>query len=102
MLRLDDPDLGVISERMKSTQTANEDKPKSWSDLGHVGIDDFYPGIILIQPIKKPRKKKEQSKEELAEDERKYNKSISKIRIKVEHVRKTKTFFSVAKYIHQI
>ncbi len=43
MLRLDDPDLGVISERMKSTQTADEDKPKSWSDLGHVGIDDFYP-----------------------------------------------------------
>ncbi len=30
MLRLDDPDLGVITERMKSTQTADEDKPTSW------------------------------------------------------------------------
>ena len=48
MLRLDDPDLGVISERMKSTQTADEDKPVSWSDLGYTGIDDFYPGIILM------------------------------------------------------
>ncbi len=53
-----------------------------------------------MQPIKKPRKKKEQSKEELAEDERKYNKFISKIRIKVEHVIGKLKHFSVLRNIY--
>ena len=53
-----------------------------------------------MQPIKKPRKKKGQPREELAEDEKKYNKSISKIRIKVEHAIGKLKHFSVLRNIY--
>ena len=58
VLQLDDPDLGAITERMKSGRTSDAKNVASWSDLGYAGIEKFYPGIILPQPIKRPGKKK--------------------------------------------
>ncbi len=100
MLRLDDPDLGVISECMKSTQTTDEDKPISWSNLGYTGIDDFYPGIILMQPIKNPERKKDNQKKSWQKMRKKYNKSIRKIRIKAEHAIGNLKHFSVLRNIY--
>lgn len=47
-------------------------------DLGYQGIQNIYENTII--PIKKSKNKK------LTKQERKYNKIVSKIRIKVEHV----------------
>ena len=84
MLRLDDPDLGVITERMKSGRTSDAKKVVSWSDLGYAGIEKLYPGIILLQPIKRPGKKG-QKRKKLARNEKAYNRGISSVRIRVEH-----------------
>jgi len=47
-------------------------------DLGFLGIEKDYEAKVRI-PVKKPRKK------ELAEEQKGYNKSVSKIRVKIEH-----------------
>lgn len=47
-------------------------------DLGFLGIKKDYSAKVKI-PTKKPRKK------ELTKEQKEYNKSISQIRIKVEH-----------------
>ena len=86
MLRLDDPDFGMMTKRMKSTNTPEKHKQVSWSDMGYEGVDSLYPGIVMMQPIKRPRKKKDQKRQELSPDEKRYNKQVSRIRIKVEHV----------------
>ena len=86
MLRLDDPDFGILTRRMKSDQTPDDKKPVVWSDLGYTGMEKFYPGAIVMQPIKRPKKKKGQKRGKLSAEEKRYNREISRIRIKVEHV----------------
>ena len=100
MLRLDDPDLGIVTRRMKSARTPDAKKVVSWSDLGYAGIDGLYPGIMSMQPIKKPRKKKGQKRKGLARDEKRYNKKISRIRIGVEHAIGKLKHFAVLRNVY--
>lgn len=101
MLRLDDPDLGVITKRMKSDRTTDDGKVVSWSDLGYYGIDGFYPGTMVMQPIKRPRRRKgEKKRRNLAPDEKRHNRRISGVRIKVEHAIGKLKHFAVLRNVY--
>ncbi len=101
MLQLDDPDLGIVTRRMKSGLTPDSKKVVSWSDLGYYGIDKFYPGIMLLQPIKRPRKKKgEKESGKLAPDEKRHNKRVSSVRIRVEHAIGRLKHFAVLRNVY--
>ena len=79
ILRQDDPDLGVITRSMKNPRTPKDRQVIVYADLGYQGIKETYPGIILKQPIKKPRGGK------LTRKQKAYNKKISSTRVTVEH-----------------
>ncbi len=74
------PDLGVLTARMRSNRKHPEDeKVKLFSDLGYVGIKKIYPGVISMQPNKKPRKGK------LTKKQKAQSRRISSKRVTVEH-----------------
>jgi hypothetical protein len=54
-------------------------------DLGYLGFAcDYKPKELLI-PYKKPRKSKNNPNPMLTEEQKKHNKNVSSIRVKVEH-----------------
>jgi hypothetical protein len=57
------------------------------TDLGYQGIEKDYPNFHAIHiPHKKPRKSKNQPNPELTAEQKKHNRSVSQLRIGVEHV----------------
>jgi hypothetical protein len=54
-------------------------------DLGYLGFANDYKTKALFIPYKKPRKSKNNPNPTLTEEQRKYNKNVSSIRVKVEH-----------------
>lgn len=54
-------------------------------DLGYQGFADNYKTEKLFIPHKKPRKSKKNPNPELTKEQKDYNKTISTIRVKVEH-----------------
>ncbi|WP_339047127.1 transposase family protein [Spiroplasma endosymbiont of Colias croceus] len=63
---------------LKNSNLEFSEKTIIIGDLGYQGIQNIYKNTII--PIKRTKNKK------LTKQERKYNKIVSKIRIKVEHV----------------
>lgn len=54
-------------------------------DLGYLGFADDYKTLELFMPYKKPRKSKDNPNPVFTEEQKKHNKNVSRIRIKVEH-----------------
>ena len=54
-------------------------------DLGYLGIEKNYNSLKVLIPYKKPRKSKNNPNPQLTDEQREYNKQVSKIRILVEH-----------------
>jgi len=54
-------------------------------DLGYLGFANDYKTEALFIPYKKPRKSKNNPNPELTKEQKEYNKTISSIRVKVEH-----------------
>ena len=54
-LRLEDPDLGSITRSMKNPNTPYSQRITVYVDKGYAGIEDLYPGAIIIQPEKRPK-----------------------------------------------
>jgi hypothetical protein len=54
-------------------------------DLGYLGFDDDYKTKKLSIPYKKPKKSKINPNPTLTEEQKKHNKKVSSIRVKVEH-----------------
>ena len=79
MLREEDPDLGLITDRAKSHTTPRDKRPVILSDLGYKKIQEHYPGATHKQPHKKPHGG------ELTKRQKQDNRAISKKRIRVEH-----------------
>ena len=56
-----------------------------WVDLGYQGILSDYKGDMIDIPHKKPRKSKKNPHPELTEEQRAENKTLSQVRIFIEH-----------------
>jgi hypothetical protein len=54
-------------------------------DLGYLGFADDYKTKELLIPYKKPRNSKNNPNPTLTEEQKKHNKNVSRIRVKVEH-----------------
>jgi len=54
-------------------------------DLGYLGFAGDYKTKELFIPYKKPRKSKNNLNPTLTEEQKKHNKNVSSIRVKVEH-----------------
>lgn len=54
-------------------------------DLGYLGFADDYKTKKLLIPYKKTKKSKNNPNSTLTEEQKKHNKNVSSIRIKVEH-----------------
>jgi hypothetical protein len=54
-------------------------------DLGYLGFANDYKTKKLLIPYKKPRKSKNNPNPTLTEEQKKHNKNVSSIRVKVEH-----------------
>ena len=54
-------------------------------DLGFTGIKKIYQAAEVMIGFKRPRKTKQNAKPELTEEQKKWNKKVSKERIYVEH-----------------
>ena len=54
-------------------------------DLGYLGFADDYKTKELFIPYKKPRKSKNNPNPTLTEEQKKHNKNVSSIRVRVEH-----------------
>ncbi|WP_342266219.1 transposase family protein [Spiroplasma endosymbiont of Villa modesta] len=67
-----------IDKKQENSNLEFSEKTIIIGDLGYQGIQNIYKNTII--PIKRTKNKK------LTKQERKYNKIVSKIRIKVEHV----------------
>ncbi len=79
MIKNNPPDLGTLTARMRSNRYLEDEKVKLFSDLGYVGIKRLYPGVISMQPHKKPRGGK------LTKKQKAQNRRISSKRVTVEH-----------------
>ena len=79
VLQKDFPKFGKWLESMKNPDTPESEKITACSDTGFIGIKKYFPGIISVQPEKKPRGG------ELTKEQKASNKEISKKRIRVEH-----------------
>lgn len=71
-------DFQILKEEFDPTKNKWFDKFEILVDLGFLGLNKLYNGSIKI-PHKKTKKK------ELTEEQKEFNKSLSKLRIKVEH-----------------
>lgn len=60
-------------------------KFRIYVDLGYLGFADDYKTKELLIPYKKPRKSKNNPNPTLTEEQKKHNKNVSRIRVKVEH-----------------
>ena len=55
-------------------------------DLGYQGIQKYFPGVNVVLPHKKPRKKKTDSAApKLTKEQKAYNKKVGGIRVTVEN-----------------
>ncbi len=80
MIRDNPPELGILTARMRSNRKHPDDeKVKLLSDLGYLGIKKMYPGVISMQPHKKPKGDK------LTKKQRAQNRRTSSERVTVEH-----------------
>lgn len=78
---------GTVAGKIHDKKLLEEDKiilrapPHSLAlgDLGYQGADGLHPWIRFVTPLKKPPKK------ELSQTDKKTNKAISSIRVRVEH-----------------
>ena len=80
MLQEDDPDLGIITQTLKSA----DEPPKEiqilvFSDMGYKKIQEMYPGGTHKQPHKRPKDGR------LTNRQKQDNKSIGRRRVHVEH-----------------
>ena len=55
-------------------------------DLGYLAINDYIELDNLVMPFKKARKSKDNPKPELSDEQKQFNKELSKQRVIVEHV----------------
>ncbi len=76
-------DYGIFKENHPETPVQVE----NFFDLGYKGVQNDFPNIRSVLPIKKKRKRR------LSKKERRYNRKLSKQRVKVEHaINKVKKF----------
>ncbi|MCS7318117.1 MAG: transposase [Candidatus Dojkabacteria bacterium] len=73
----------------KNSKVKINPKTKKIVDLGYLGIDKICNNIEI--PIKKRKNKS------LTEEDKKYNKKLSKIRVKIEHVNRRCKIFRIVK-----
>ena len=69
-------------------------------DLGYIGIVDLFPNITIKIPYKKPRKSKSNPEPQLSQEQKDYNKAVSKERVIVENsISGMKRYYSISNKI---
>ena len=79
-------DYAILKSEFDPKQKCWFDEKGIYVDLGFLGIAKDYQTNQLFIPFKRPkRKSKKHPKTKLTDEQKAYNKSVSKLRIKVEH-----------------
>jgi len=74
---------------LKQCRLRIKNELKKYADSGYQGILKLYPNSLI--PIKKPQKR------ELTKEEKRYNRTLAKIRIAIEHVNRRCKIFRIVK-----
>ena len=78
--------FGRWTRKMRDEDTPAKEKFTMYMDLGYQGIQKYFPGVNVVLPHKKPRKKKTDSAApKLTKEQKAYNKKVGGIRVTVEN-----------------
>ena len=78
--------FGRWTRKMRDKDTPAKEKFTMYMDLGYHGIQKYFPGVNVVLPHKKPRKKKTDSAApKLTKEQKAYNKKVGGIRVTVEN-----------------
>ena len=78
--------FGRWTGKMRDEDTPAKEKFTMYMDLGYQGIQKYFPGVNVVLPHKKPRKKKTDSAApKLTKEQKAYNKKVGGIRVTVEN-----------------
>ena len=78
--------FGRRTRKMRDKDTPAKEKFTMYMDLGYQGIQKYFPGVNVVLPHKKPRKKKTDSAApKLTKEQKAYNKKVGGIRVTVEN-----------------
>ena len=78
--------FGRWTRKMCDEDTPAKEKFTMYMDLGYQGIQKYFPGVNVVLPHKKPRKKKTGSAApKLTKEQKAYNKKVGGIRVTVEN-----------------
>ena len=78
--------FGRWTRKMRDEDTSAKEKFTMYMDLGYQGIQKYFPGVNVVLPYKKPRKKKTDSAApKLTKEQKAYNKKVGGIRVTVEN-----------------
>ena len=78
--------FGRWTGKMRDEDTHAKEKFTMYMDLGYQGIQKYFPGVNVVLPHKKPRKKKTDSAApKLTKEQKAYNKKAGGIRVTVEN-----------------
>ena len=78
--------FGRWTRKMRDEDTPAKERFTMYMDLGYQGIQKYFPGVNVVLPHKKPRKKKTDSAApKLTKEQKAYNKKVGGIRVTVEN-----------------
>ena len=78
--------FGKWTGKMRDEDTPAKERFTMYMDLGYRGIQKYFPGVNVVLPHKKPRKKKTDSAApKLTKEQKAYNKKVGGIRVTVEN-----------------
>ena len=78
--------FGRWTRKMRDEDTPAKERFTMYMDLGYQGIQKYFPGVNVVLPHKKPRKKKTDSAApKLTKEQKAYNKKVGSIRVTIEN-----------------
>ena len=78
--------FGRWTRKMRDEDIPAKERFTMYMDLGYQGIQKYFPGVNVVLPHKKPRKKKTDSAApKLTKEQKAYNKKVGGIRVTIEN-----------------